>query len=114
MVGVSELERGNRSNWSANVRAAFNTAKLGIPALCMLAVGSVVEFFQESRPNQDCHHLITDWFWLAGSVGFFAMLLSLVVALIGVFADKKRLFSTIALVSFLPCFLLILGASGCG
>lgn len=92
----------------------LQSAKLGLPALCMLTAGFLTEFGQELRPGQDCYHLITDWLWRAGSIGLLLMLLSFLLAVIGLSFDHRRIYAILVLVGFVPCLLLVAGASGCG
>jgi hypothetical protein len=95
--------------------AAIRNTRLGILALCALILGFSVDFAINGRQDMYCFGPppVHNWAYRCGQVAFFTMLISVVLAILGLRKDQPRGYSVIALVCFLPLLLIDALRAGC-
>jgi hypothetical protein len=72
------------------------------------------EFLLNRRPDQYCFGPpVHNWAWQWSRVFFFAMLLSIVGAIVGLKRDERKLFAVVVIFLWLPLMTLVGLASGC-
>lgn len=89
-------------------------SRIGLVSLCVLVVAFLPDFILNHRADQYCFGPpIHNWAWQWSRLFLFTMLLSLVGAIAGLIADKRKSFAVIALLLWFPLMILVALASGC-